>query len=595
MSSGILERRPPSEWRPLILLISALVCAFSAACSLPFNSDLYDLASRKAVTHVAGVSLNATALSIGYAATIQMTATVTPANATNKNVTWSSSNTSLATVSSTGLVTAASTPGTVDIIVTTEEGGFTASCIFTVVSVVPVTGVTMSPKTLALFTGQTSPLTATVAPPTATTPGVTWSSSNPAVATVSTSGGVTAVAVGNATITVKTTDGGFTDTCAVTISLGVPVTGVSLNTATLILLPGETSTLSATVAPSTATDQSVTWSSNNAAAATVSPGGLVTGVASGTASITVTTVDGSFTATCTVTVPSWQAPAGGGQSSGGSAYSGAVMALDSTGIPSIAFRNASGAGVVEKFAGGAWSMVGGATFANPITVNTTDANIALAFDSSDNPYVAFQDGINANRVTVMAFTAGSWTTVGSAGISIGAAKYISLAVDGTTPYVSYMDAGGTIRVDALCVMSYNGSSWTAVGTTQSSNPYSGYTSLLMRGGSPFVAYGNSSSFNPEVLNAPITTVIGGGAFAGGWTGHYITMAMDPATSFLYVAFQDSGQGNRASVWKYNNVSWSEIGAGISAGTASYTSVAFAPDRASMWRSRMRQTATGPPS
>ena len=495
MSSEVPERRPPSRCSPSILLISALLSAFSAACSLPFNSDLYNLASRRALTHVAGVSLNATALSIGYAGTFQMTATVTPANATNKNVTWSSSNTSLATVSSTGLVTAASTSGTVNITVVTEEGG-------------------------------------------------------------------------------------FTDTCAVTVTLGIPVTGVSLNTTTLTLLPGETSTLAATIAPSTATNQSVTWSSNNVVAATVSTSGLVTGIASGTATITVTTVDGSFTATCTVTVPSWQPPAGGGLSSGGSTYSGATMALDSTGVPYIAFKDASGKGVVEKFVSGAWSAVGGAGFASAVTVNTTDADIALALDSSNNPYVAFQDPLSGGKVTVMEFIAGAWTTVGSAGFSTGVATYISLTVDGTTPYVSYVDAGLTTKVSA---QAFNGSSWVAVGTLGFSNSSSTYTSVGVRSGAAYIAYENSASHNPQIVTGTAgggSVSVFGGTFgsSNGISGAYTSLAIDPATGSLYVAFQDSTQGSRASVYKTTSpTSSSAIGSGFTPGAASYTSIAVAPD------------------
>lgn len=92
-----------------------------------------------------------------------------------------------------------------------------------------------------------------------------------------------------------------------TIQVGTPtiisVTGITVSPTTATVKAGSTTTLTATVAPANATNKSVTWTSNNESAATVA-NGVVTGVAEGTATITATTVDGSFTANCTVTVKS---------------------------------------------------------------------------------------------------------------------------------------------------------------------------------------------------------------------------------------------------------------------------------------------------
>jgi len=146
---------------------------------------------------------------------------------------------------------------------------------------------------------ETITLTATVLPENAANKSVTWSSSNNDVATVS-NGVVTAVALGSATITVITVDGAKTATCAVTVA-PVAVTGVTLNhtAATLSLL--DELTLVPTVLPANATNPSVTWASSNNAVATVS-NGVVTPVAHGSATITVTTTDGNKTAACAVTV-----------------------------------------------------------------------------------------------------------------------------------------------------------------------------------------------------------------------------------------------------------------------------------------------------
>ena len=166
-----------------------------------------------------------------------------------------------------------------------------------------VTGVTLNKDSLILDLGGEETLTAAITPDNATNKNVTWESDNENVATVE-NGVVTAVGAGTATITVTTEDGSFTDTCQVTVkeAANVPVTSVSLDKTTLELTEGETAQLTATVLPDNATNKAVTWSTSNASIATVDANGLVTAVSAGTATITVTTEDGSFTAKCTVTV-----------------------------------------------------------------------------------------------------------------------------------------------------------------------------------------------------------------------------------------------------------------------------------------------------
>ena len=173
---------------------------------------------------------------------------------------------------------------------------------------VAVTGVTLDKTTLSISQNKTAQLTATVQPANADNKKVSWTSNNPAVATVDSIGKVTAVAEGTATITVTTEDGNHTATCVVTVTppaAPVPATGITLAPTTLTVKVGATGILLATVAPAEADDKTVTWTSSNNAIATVTPQasatGIVTGVAEGTATITASTVNG-FTATCTVTV-----------------------------------------------------------------------------------------------------------------------------------------------------------------------------------------------------------------------------------------------------------------------------------------------------
>ena len=147
---------------------------------------------------------------------------------------------------------------------------------------------------LAMKTGESSTLAATVSP---TGTSVAWSSSNTSVASVS-NGKVTAVGAGTATITAKVGD--KTATCTVSVTAAnVAVSGVTLSQSSLTLKVGDTTTLAATIDPSTATDKTVTWNSSDTSIATVS-GGKITAVKTGTATITATANGKS--ASCTVTV-----------------------------------------------------------------------------------------------------------------------------------------------------------------------------------------------------------------------------------------------------------------------------------------------------
>ena len=168
-------------------------------------------------------------------------------------------------------------------------------------STISVTGVSLNKNSTTLVVGGTETLTATVSPSNATNKNVTWTSSNTSVATVS-NGTITAKKAGNATITVKTSDGNKTATCSVTVnSSTISVTGVSLNKNSLTLDIGDTETLTATISPSNATNQNVTWTSSNTGVVTVS-NGIVSAISAGTSTVTVKTTDGNKTATCNVTV-----------------------------------------------------------------------------------------------------------------------------------------------------------------------------------------------------------------------------------------------------------------------------------------------------
>ena len=168
---------------------------------------------------------------------------------------------------------------------------------------VSVTEVGLNKTSTTLIEGETETLVATVMPENATDKSVVWESGNESAATVSQEGLVTAVGEGKATITVKTSDGGFSASCEVTVNKKViAVTSVVLGNTELTLVEGEEEKLAVAVTPENATDKSVVWESGNESVATVSQEGLVTAVGEGKATITVKTNDGGFSASCEVTV-----------------------------------------------------------------------------------------------------------------------------------------------------------------------------------------------------------------------------------------------------------------------------------------------------
>lgn len=234
--------------------------------------------------------------------TLTLIATALPAEATDKSVFWSSDNENVATVNTSGKVTAVGN-GTATITVITNDQGKTASCVITVAQ--QVTSITLDKTSITLNEGQEQVLTPTVNPATTADKSLKWTSSNKSVATVDPEGKVAAISKGTATIKAEAKDGsGKYATCSVTVNR--LVTSITLNKTSLILHKGEsdvTETLTATVTPLDANNRSITWTSDNTSVATVSSSGEVTGKSKGTATITVTAKDGNGAqATCEVEV-----------------------------------------------------------------------------------------------------------------------------------------------------------------------------------------------------------------------------------------------------------------------------------------------------
>ena len=242
------------------------------------------------------IKLDQDKVTLGVGETATLKATIEPEEATNKNVTWSSSDDTTVTVED-GVVTGKKV-GTA--IITAETSNGLKATAEVIVKEIAVTKVTLSETTATMTIGGELELTATIEPKNATDQRLTWSSSDTGVATVDSNGKVTAKAAGTATIT-ATAASGITAACEITVSDEViEVTAVTLDKTEATIKVGKSLQLTATIEPSGATDQRLEWTSTDSDIAIVTDG-RVTGVAPGEVIITVKTTNGK-TATCTITV-----------------------------------------------------------------------------------------------------------------------------------------------------------------------------------------------------------------------------------------------------------------------------------------------------
>lgn len=243
-----------------------------------------------------GIKLSKTSVSLKTGSTVKLTAAVSPSNATNKTITWSTSNKNVAVVSSSGEVRGVA--GGKCTITGKSSGGQTATCTVSVSQ--DVSTVKLNTTSFTIYMTETNTLKATVSPSTATYGSIKWTSSNSKIASVSSKGVVTGNDMGTATITAEA--GGKKATCTVKVLKNTSVTSVKLNYTKATVGKGNNLELVATISPYTASNKKVTWKSENTSVATVNSSGVVKGVKIGNTKVTATTVDGKKTATCLVTV-----------------------------------------------------------------------------------------------------------------------------------------------------------------------------------------------------------------------------------------------------------------------------------------------------
>ena len=276
----------------------------------------------------------------------------------------------------------------------------------------------------------------------------------------------------------------------------------------------------------------------------------------------------------TNTFAQWQTVGNAGFSAGDALNTS--LAFSSSGEPYVAYSDGANSqkATVMKFNGTNWVNVGTAGFSAGSTLNSL---LTIAFSPSGEPYVAYSDGANSQKATVMKFNGTNWVNVGTAGFSAGSITYglIAFAFSNSgEPYVAYRDGANS---DKATAMKFNGTNWVNVGTAGFSAGVVGGVSLAFSpSGEPYVAYQDATTF--EKLTA---MKFDGTSWVNvGTTGFTPGQSVYPSLAFSpsgepYVAFSYVGNSLKASVMKFNGTTWVNVGTpGFSAGPAPFLSLAF---------------------
>ena len=245
---------------------------------------------------ISSIKLNKKSTTLVIDGSETIIATITPSNATDKTITWTSSDNNIATVDNGTIV--GKNVGKVTI--TANCDGKAADIIVTVnkkpPAPVPVASITLNKTNTSLLVGNNETIIATVKPDNATNKAITWKSNNPSIASIN-NGVITAHKVGTTEITA--TSGGKSATIKVTVN-PIEVTGLKLNKTSTSIVLESSETITATITPTSATDKTITWSTSDSSIATVS-NGKITAKKVGTAKITAKCGTKSATVTVKVT------------------------------------------------------------------------------------------------------------------------------------------------------------------------------------------------------------------------------------------------------------------------------------------------------
>lgn len=261
------------------------------------NGNLIDTCEFYINNPVTAVDLDYTSLTLKLGEKFRLTTKVTPEDATNKKILWSSSDTNVVTVNDEGMVTAVSS-GSATILAKSEDSGATSMCNVTVYQ--PVTSLVISNETMSVRKGTEFWLNATALPENAMNKEISWASNDTSIATVDKNGKVTTLEAGTCVITATSLDSGVTARCALTVLQ--PITGIYLNTSAKTIMKGDKFVLIPTITPADADNKNVTYTSSDDSVASVDANGVVIGKKGGQAIIIVKTEERGLIASCQVTV-----------------------------------------------------------------------------------------------------------------------------------------------------------------------------------------------------------------------------------------------------------------------------------------------------
>ena len=284
VNNGVVTGVKPGE-----AIITAKIGAEQAICKVVVINNFVP---------ITGIRFSNSKETILVGSTQKLSVIVTPSNASNQSLSYTSSNSNVATVDSEGNVKGI-TVG--EAYITVSAAGYQAVANIKVINTISLNSISIS-KNIQLKEQSSSTLNVTFNPSNATNKKVTWKSSNPNVATVDSSGNVKAIAPGTATITVISSDGGKVATCNVeVIALSKKLTGISLNKTELTMELDAEETLTVNFNPEYAENKNIKWSSSNTKIAKVS-NGKITPVKPGKVEIKAVSEDGNYEAVCQVTV-----------------------------------------------------------------------------------------------------------------------------------------------------------------------------------------------------------------------------------------------------------------------------------------------------
>lgn len=276
-------------------------------CLVVFTA-LFSCSKKETTVAVSGVNLNETEATLEVDGTLTLSATVLPANAVNKAVTWTSDAPEVATVElvlnengvPTGVVKAIK-KGEANIIATTTSGKKSSQCALTVIDKkIPVTDIKIKSEgdVKYVYKGSTLELGTNILPSNATNKEITWTSSKVDVATIDENGVITGLQAG--TTEIQATNGEITDKW--NIAVRVHVESVSIEPKTGSVLVGKTLQINASLLPDSATDKTLLWSSSSNSCAPVDENGLVTAKVRGNYIITATSNEGRKKATFKINI-----------------------------------------------------------------------------------------------------------------------------------------------------------------------------------------------------------------------------------------------------------------------------------------------------